>query len=446
MNTVIPNINQAGFTQRLVKLVPQQWYSDAAKQPGGVLWALLNAVGGQTAFVQGVILYAFNATRIGTATDTALDYCSQDYFGSNLPRYAGETDPAYRVRILAALFNPALTTPAISNAIKKITGTAPIISEPWNIYTTGAYDYTTFYNVNIVPGAPGVYGNNNYAFQAFVTAQLPMATGGSTIPIFAYNYTGYYSTNYSYYITTPSGVLNTTAQLDALINGLKAAGVIIWRQYVTGQLALASIVSGSFYYTSGVYNYPIGYSTETPYALIAEPSWSTTIAATPFGNSSFNLSFGTVPSGASNVDCMLGAITEPNVFLTYVAAGTTNVVINIPAGYSISQLYVQPSWQTTYYISSSTSDTVTVTFGSASPAAAAFGYIFDSSGSAGLYPVPEYATTLVVPVSATGAYKMFVLPYWSTKTWVVKGSSSATVYFSVAAPADAECNIEWRTS
>jgi hypothetical protein len=84
--TTVPVITDDGFAARQAADFPNGWARPEAKQPGGILYALLKTLGGQESFVLTEFAYALGSTRIETAVNGELDLASADFFGTMLPR------------------------------------------------------------------------------------------------------------------------------------------------------------------------------------------------------------------------------------------------------------------------------------------------------------------------------------------------------------------------
>jgi hypothetical protein len=124
-----------------------------------------------------LLSYVILQARISTATDSWLDIIALDYFGSDLARESGESDTAFRTRILGALLRGAATRSAISACMQVLTGSEPQIFEPARCGDTGSY--STLANgplpaaSGLAYGAAGGWGNLNLPFQFFVSITLP---------------------------------------------------------------------------------------------------------------------------------------------------------------------------------------------------------------------------------------------------------------------------------
>jgi hypothetical protein len=167
--------SQQDFSARLRALLPRQWfpttpYGQATTSP--VLDALLAGLASAWSNLYALLLWAFLQARISTATDTWLDVCAQDYFGTRLQRRAGESDTQLRARILASLLRPAGTRAALISALNTLTGqTAASVFEPTNPGDTGGYNLG-----GVGRNQAGGYGDLLMPFQFLV--QTPRALGG----------------------------------------------------------------------------------------------------------------------------------------------------------------------------------------------------------------------------------------------------------------------------
>lgn len=187
--------DQQDMFSRLKAQIPASWFQSSPNFDAtleGPAWAL------STIYAQ--ITYASLQTRIKTATDGYLDLISNDFFGTTLPRTFGETDDAFRARILASLFVNGPTRGDMVAVLTLLTGHAPVIFEPWNPSDTGGYDVGGVgYDVG------GGYGDILVA-QAFVVAYRPTGQG---IPLIA----GYDS---------PTGAYDTGSQAEYISDTMYA--------------------------------------------------------------------------------------------------------------------------------------------------------------------------------------------------------------------------------
>jgi len=166
---------------RLQSLVPRGWFGDAPP----VLTALLKGFAAIFANVYAVIVYAKAQTRIATASDGWLDLISADFFGSNLPRKANQSDASFRAVILANLFQEKATRKAIVNVVTNLTGRSPVVFEPnrpadvavMGVPMAGGQNYMGI-QTGMYSG-PARMGSLATPFTALITVYRPIATGGS---------------------------------------------------------------------------------------------------------------------------------------------------------------------------------------------------------------------------------------------------------------------------
>ncbi len=118
---------------RLKALLPG-WYGTNTP----ILDAAMSAPAAVFSEIYDLIVYATKQTRIKTAADQWLDLIARDFFARRFQRFKAETDEHYRTRIVAEIFRPRATRPAIISTLTDLTGRAPIIFEPARIADTGA--------------------------------------------------------------------------------------------------------------------------------------------------------------------------------------------------------------------------------------------------------------------------------------------------------------------
>ncbi len=158
----------ADFVRRLRSVLPQGWFSDSAPVTDSVLGAL----GYAWQFVYGLIVEVTALTRIDTSSGPFVDATSLDFFGSNLPRRAGESDASFVVRIKQELFRPRGTRFAVKTMLVDLTGNQPYLFEPARPADTGGYNIGGLgYNVG------GGYGNLSLSHAFFITAYRPKGLG-----------------------------------------------------------------------------------------------------------------------------------------------------------------------------------------------------------------------------------------------------------------------------
>lgn len=116
----------ADFTQRLITLLPQSWFSDSALNPGGNLYALMTALALPLVASKQQIDYAMLQTRLLKATDTNLEAIAADFFGPSYGRglqlvannFVPETDYSFARRIQNDVIAPRNTLAAIQARVQ----------------------------------------------------------------------------------------------------------------------------------------------------------------------------------------------------------------------------------------------------------------------------------------------------------------------------------------
>lgn len=235
MGTVITDWGGPEITERLLENFPEQWSSEEARQPGGVAYALFAGLAEPHDQLCKNILYTFNACRIATATDAALDAIGQDYFGGELQRYRNESDELYRQRILIHLLLEKGTIAGIKRAIELATGFTPVIREPWNRKTFPV----AYYNLK---NAYGGYWNRSKLFapslryQMFIDARLPaFQSDNKPQPIYGFGSAAFNVPNCAWF--KPRGIWSRGhRELDKVINAAKPVGTIAWRRYYRNEI------------------------------------------------------------------------------------------------------------------------------------------------------------------------------------------------------------------
>jgi hypothetical protein len=228
--TVIPGLSAAQFAARLADNFPRGWASDDAKYgPNGNVYALLLSLGQQLRAVQGELQYTLAAQRVLTETFPELDFASVDFLGDTFPRPAGMTDLAFGKAIIAALFQPAATRPALQNALTALTGTVPRMLEPWSVNDTGSWRNKSFWNVDTVAN-PARWGNGGLRYQGYIETPPPAIPAiGPNNPIRCWGNSAYWNVpGYFFGIIQPVDI----NAIDDEVIRLKAEGTIVWMKIV----------------------------------------------------------------------------------------------------------------------------------------------------------------------------------------------------------------------
>lgn len=216
----MPTGDAQDFSSRIKAVLPGGWFRDDTPILNGVLagvsWAL---AAGHT-----LAEYARSQCRIRTATDGFLDLIAFDYFGGGLPRKLQESDAAYRVRILAALFPEKGTRRGLIRTLEVLTGRTPRVFEPARPADTGGYGLG-----GCGYGAGGGYGSIESHNQAFVIAYRPVGQGIPRIGGYGSGPGGYRVGGQASYIglSQVEGAV-TDADIFNAIDAVKPAGTTVW--------------------------------------------------------------------------------------------------------------------------------------------------------------------------------------------------------------------------
>lgn len=194
--------DQKDFVFRLRQLLPDGWFpappqaGEAEKAP--VLVGVLTGGANILSWLWAQLGDLNRQTRLQTTAETDLEMKAADYFGENaFPRLTGETDDAYRQRIIDELVAEKNTRAAIIAAVKEITGIAPTIIEQTNASDCKGYGAITS------PVAGGGYGYG-------ADLHCGHISGGQ------------------FFITVQRGSVTDDSIILKAINATKAVGVVAW--------------------------------------------------------------------------------------------------------------------------------------------------------------------------------------------------------------------------
>ena len=442
----LPQLTSTDFAGRLLRLFPRGWLSNAAQQPGGTAYAQFLSIGTPLAFILSNMQFIAYGLRIKFAYGSALDTISQDFFGNGLPRNPGETDSSFRQRILTMLLIPRVTRPAIYNAILKVLGVTPRLSEPWAPGDTATMDLSSYLDVdggqNVAPSR--ISDAIPYTGMIDVPTPVSSVTGG--YPIYGIDIgcaLDVGTTALDLALLATNVVASTTfeSSIQALIQSFKAMGITVWVRFLAG----GSVNNVIYGFVQSAPNSPTltQASEGVEYTL---QSWLQTfgvwLEVLPWLASSylstrsvlFSISTSTAPTQAYTVAWTAAVFKGPLPIALRVPVkpGQASLICNlaIPPG---TVPLIMPDWDTTPYVTGLTPSTVSIGVSSAGPGNLD---ILFQTGSVATVGTGE--TTLVVTDSALPpTYALYATPSWPTTMSIEKAVGSFTLSFGTAAPAGA---------
>lgn len=208
--------DQTDMFGRLKNLLPRGWFPDTTPLLDGLLWGYAQAL----AWMYSLYLFAQAQTRIKTATSGWLDIAAQDFFGTGLLRYSGQSDDSYRNRIVINIFRERATRYGMQKMLTDLTGRAPLIVEPARPADVGCLGVTAALGVSML-------GSVVTPYQAFVTVYRPSANGGANWPGI---------NTFTFGLASTSGLLPSTqlsptvadADIIAAIEATRPAATAVW--------------------------------------------------------------------------------------------------------------------------------------------------------------------------------------------------------------------------
>jgi hypothetical protein len=220
----------ADFISRIQSVLPKRWFADQSPN----LTAIVSAIATPWTWLYGLLTYVVLQTRIGTATDSWLDFIALDFFGDNLTRQSGESDSSYRARIKMALLRSAATRSAISAGMEDLTGFIPGIFEPANCRDTGSYAAAAGGPVitgsGLAYGFAGGWGNLNMPLQFFVTVERPPTPGVALLAGYGTAAGGYDYGSMAYVDLSLLPGQVTDQDIQATLSSLLPVNAIAWLQ------------------------------------------------------------------------------------------------------------------------------------------------------------------------------------------------------------------------
>lgn len=216
------------FTSRIIELLPPAWFNDAAKAPGGNLWAVLSGIAASDADVYAKIGALKNNLRLQSAPTIAdLAIIAADFFGLALPALPGESVEVYRTRIGLRLFLPGGTRDALRQALNRLVGQDPVIVEPWNPADCGAWDGPSGWD------GSGLWGDLDAPWQGYVMTKRPVSSIVPDGPIIGAweGQAGWDLGQLSFADALQGQILPDSVVYD-IINAVKPEGTTIWVQFI----------------------------------------------------------------------------------------------------------------------------------------------------------------------------------------------------------------------
>lgn len=162
---------------RLKMALPSRWFADSSPNLDGTLTGL---AWGWT-WIYSMLTYAAKQTRIITATDFWLEMIAKDFFGTRLNRGTGQSDSAFRLRIIRELTRERGTRAAVVATLTDLTGRTPQLLEPTRVMDTGAYGNRAGAGGGLAWGSAGSWGSLALPFQCFITAYRPTGSGIASV-------------------------------------------------------------------------------------------------------------------------------------------------------------------------------------------------------------------------------------------------------------------------
>lgn len=112
-----PSLSTLGYTQEQINLWPSQWFSDAARAPGGNAYPFAFGFGALFESLDAQGQYEAEKTRLVSSVGADIDSWNHDFLGTWLPRFQGESDPSFIGRTEAALQEPSCTLQGIQDVV-----------------------------------------------------------------------------------------------------------------------------------------------------------------------------------------------------------------------------------------------------------------------------------------------------------------------------------------
>jgi len=453
--TNIENLTKEQWAEDALAVFPTTWVDPTDIMPvdplsptggAGGTYGLFVSNGANLAIINQFLTYAFDASRIQTATNGALDLAADDFYGvGGLPRKPAESDDSYRQRITSGLFIPYTTKEAFIQAITALTGYAPRLISPNLPQDTAAYDWS-YWDIDDYPQRPSLYGSSTLdqgeRYQAAIIATLPTPSGPATpVPIWGYDAGAAYDTWEGTYWNLLAQNFVSPAELDALINRIKAFGITIWRKYINIESSPFPIPN-TFIVANGTYTLSPSVTPNAQFIALASGSWNAAYCVTGFEAQQFTININTpAPSGASIYYCAI-PINLPGVGFTSVIGDTVSIPVPLPPASPSQYCSVSTSWNTNVWMETITSSSITLKFSNPAPVGSVLQYYFAPGNRAGAQAYTAASViannnVLNIPIPSLGRKgAIFALPTYNTQMALSITDTGMSIKFNTPPPAD----------
>ena len=435
---IVSVITPEAWAQRLIGLFPYPWLDDEARAVSGIAYAMFLAMGTNLNVISEQLYYAWQACRLQTASNGALDLFAQDYFGPNLPRQPGESDDAYRLRIQALLFQPQVTREAIIQAIEfAYPGTIVRAIEPWNPSDTGYFSDKTsghkgsYYDYDS-PDIPGLWGNQQARYQGYLEIQLPPV---SPLPysLWGYDFGPGYDSQTGYFFQ-PQDVLNSIiGQINNLINRITAMGTQIWVKYTNGVLNPFT-TGGSYNIATGLINYTINLPSATGfYLLFCQLSKPLNVWQTGATAITFNISTSAPTPSGTVLNFLAVENSEPGIGIASINRGDTTYQSR---GDAVNNICLAAAfWNANVWYTGRSVNAINFEFSVPAPVSTQLNlFRVPVSGQAGYQSVDADAITVTIALTVNAQNIPLCIPSWNTTVGVVPDQVNSEIHLTFNTP------------
>jgi hypothetical protein len=435
----LPDLAATDFANRLLRLFPNGWLSDAAQVPGGVAYATFLGIGTPLDYNLAQFQFVAAGLRIKLAYGSALDVISTDYFGNGLPRLPGETDTAFRARILAQLLRPRVTKAAVGAAILAAVGVSPIVCEPWSVGYTLCWDLNGYWSTDSQQNAPARWGDM-IPFTGFIDISAPvnMATGG--FPVYAYDIgfswdipTGAW--DLAGFTPTPALEPNFIATVAETVEAYIAMGITVGIRFSS-----VSAITPNFTAVAAFTASSNLIAQSNPALIFSMQSWLQTFgvwlevlpwqasAWCPQRGVNFQFTASATASVAGTIGWYASIYTNPQspALRVGVNAGQSSLTVSMVVASGLVPI-ITADWNTIPYVTSFGSGTMGISLSAAGPGNLDIAFVAGSTAG-----VSSGAPDVVISDTFPETYGVFAVPSWQTTMSVSKSPGSFTLTFGTA--------------